>query len=86
VADLVLPLIPIVSIIFDIAVIGVDWYTSSLLNDSASQLEALLNSIQYGSTFDDFISNCWLFIVLGILFFWFCLALAFPKHRRGSVQ
>jgi len=74
------------SIIFGILTvvsIGVDWYWSSELNDSASQLENLLNAIQYGMSFDDFLNECWLFIILGFAFFCLCLAIAFPKHKKA---
>ena len=73
------------SIIFGVLTvisIGVDWYWSSELNNSASQLENLLNAIQYGMSFDDFVSECWLFILLGFAFVCLCLTIAFPKKKR----
>lgn len=79
---MVLPLIPVIGIVLDVLVIGVDYYYSSVLMDAGSQLENLLLSIETGATFEDFVSQCWLFFVLGFLVLWAGLALAFPKHRK----
>lgn len=79
---MVLPLIPVIGIVLDVLVIGVDYYYSSVLLDAGSQLENLLLSIETGATFEDFVSQCWLFLVLGILVLWAGLALAFPKRRK----
>ena len=79
---MVLPLIPVIGIVLDVLVIGVDYYYSSVLMDAGSQLENLLLSIEAGATFEDFVSQCWLFLVLGFLVLWAGLALAFPKRRK----
>lgn len=79
---MVLPLIPVIGIVLDVLVIGVDYYYSSILMDAGSQLESLLLSIETGATFEDFVSQCWLFLVLGFLVLWAGLALAFPKRRK----
>lgn len=79
---MVLPLIPVIGIVLDVLVIGVDYYYSSVLMDAGSQLEHLLMSIETGATFEDFISQCWMFLVLGFFVLWAGLALAFPKRRR----
>ena len=79
---MVLPLIPVIGIVLDVLVIGVDYYYSSVLMDAGSQLESLLLSIETGATFEDFVSQCWLFLVLGFLVLWAGLALAFPKCRK----
>lgn len=79
-----LPLLPIIGIVADVVLIGVDSFWSSILTDSGSQLEALIQSIRIGASFNDFVSNCWLFLILGFFFLWAGLAIAFPKHRRGS--
>lgn len=79
---MVLPLIPVIGIVLDVLVIGVDYYYSSVLMDAGSQLESLLLSIETGATFEDFVSQCWLFLVLGFLVLWAGLALAFPKRRK----
>lgn len=79
---MVLPLIPVIGIVLDVLVIGVDYYYSSVLMDAGSQLENLLLSIETGATFEDFVSQCWLFLVLGFLVLWAGLALAFPKRRK----
>ena len=81
---MVLPLIPVIGIVLDVLVIGVDYYYSSVLMDAGSQLEHLLMSIETGATFEDFIFQCWMFLVLGFFVLWAGLALAFPKRRRGS--
>lgn len=77
-----LPLIPVIGIVLDVLVIGVDYYYSSVLMDAGSQLEHLLMSIETGATFEDFISQCWMFLVLGFFVLWAGLALAFPKRRE----
>ena len=82
---MVLPLIPVIGIVLDVLVIGVDYYYSSILMDAGSQLENLLLSIETGATFEDFVSQCWLFLVLGFLVLWAGLALAFPKRRKVRV-
>lgn len=82
---MVLPLIPVIGIVLDVLVIGVDYYYSSVLMDAGSQLENLLLSIEAGATFEDFVSQCWLFLVLGFLVLWAGLALAFPKRRKVRV-
>lgn len=79
---MVFPLIPVIGIVLDVLVIGVDYYYSSVLMDAGSQLESLLLSIETGATFEDFVSQCWLFLVLGFLVLWAGLALAFPKRRK----
>ena len=79
---MVLPLIPVIGIVLDVLVIGVDYYYSSVLMDAGSQLEHLLISIETGATFEDFISQCWMFLVLGFFVLWAGLALAFPKRRK----
>ena len=79
---MVLPLIPVIGIVLDVLVIGVDYYYSSVLMDAGSQLEHLLMSIETGATFEDFISQCWMFLVLGFFVLWAGLSLAFPKHRK----
>lgn len=79
---MVFPLIPVIGIVLDVLVIGVDYYYSSVLMDAGSQLENLLLSIETGATFEDFVSQCWLFLVLGFLVLWAGLALAFPKRRK----
>ena len=79
---MVLPLIPVIGIVLDVLVIGVDYYYSSVLMDAGSQLENLLLSIETGATFEDFVSQCWLFLVLGFFVLWAGLALAFPKRRK----
>lgn len=79
---MVLPLIPVIGIVLDVLVIGVDYYYSSVLMDAGSQLEHLLMSIETGATFEDFISQCWMFLVLGFFVLWAGLALAFPKRRK----
>ena len=82
---MVLPLIPVIGIVLDVLVIGVDYYYSSVLMDAGSQLEHLLMSIETGATFEDFVSQCWLFLVLGFLVLWAGLALAFPKRRKVRI-
>ena len=82
---MVLPLIPVIGIVLDVLVIGGDYYYSSVLMDAGSQLENLLLSIETGATFEDFVSQCWLFLVLGFLVLWAGLALAFPKRRKVRV-
>lgn len=82
---MVLPLIPVIGIVLDVLVIGVDYYYSSVLMDAGSQLENLLLSIETGATFEDFVSQCWLFLVLGFLVLWAGLALAFPKRRKVRI-
>ena len=79
---MVLPLIPVIGIVLDVLVISVDYYYSSVLMDAGSQLEHLLMSIETGATFEDFISQCWMFLVLGFFVLWAGLALAFPKRRK----
>ena len=79
---MVIPLIPVIGIVLDVLVIGVDYYYSSVLMDAGSQLEHLLMSIETGATFEDFISQCWMFLVLGFFVLWAGLALAFPKRRK----
>ena len=76
------PLIPVIGIVLDVLVIGVDYYYSSVLMDAGSQLEHLLMSIETGATFEDFISKCWMFLVLGFFVLWAGLVLAFPKRRE----
>lgn len=76
-----LPLIPVLGIVLDVLVIGVDYYYSTVLMDAGSQLEHLLMSIETGATFEDFVSQCWMFLVLGFFVLWAGLALAFPKRR-----
>lgn len=82
---MVIPLIPVIGIVLDVLVIGVDYYYSSVLMDAGSQLENLLLSIETGATFEDFVSQCWLFLVLGFLVLWAGLALAFPKRRKVRI-
>ena len=72
----------VIGVILSVVGIGVDWYYSSVLMDAGSQLEDLLLSIETGATFEDFIANCWLFLVLGFFVFWAGLSLAFPKRRK----
>ena len=72
----------VIGVILSVVGIGVDWYYSSVLTDAGSQLEDLLLSIETGATFEDFIANCWLFLVLGFFVFWAGLSLAFPKRRK----
>lgn len=75
-------ILSVIATVFSIALIGVDWYCSSQLENAASQLEALLSAIQYGSTFEEFVSQCWMFILLGSAFVWMLAALAFPKPKK----
>lgn len=77
-------IIPAIGIILDLALIGANAYYTGLLEDSASQLEFLIMSLQTGASFEEFIVNCWMFILLGFFVFWLGLNLAFPKRRRGS--
>ena len=79
---MVLPLIPVIGIVLDVLVIGVDYYYSSVLMDAGSQLENLLLSIETGATFEDFVSQCWLFLVLGFLVPWAGLAWHSPSVGR----
>lgn len=72
----------VIGVILSVVGIGVDWYYSSVLTDAGSQLEDLLLSIETGATFEDFLANCWLFLVLGFFVFWAGLSLAFPKRRK----
>ena len=78
---MVLPLIPVIGIVLDVLVIGVDYYYSSVLMDAGSQLEHLLMSIETGATFEDFLANCWLILLAGFFVFWLGLSIAFPKRR-----
>lgn len=72
----------VIGVILSVVGIGVDWYYSSVLTDAGSQLEDLLLSIETGATFEDFLANCWLFLVLGFFVFWAGLSLAFPKRKK----
>lgn len=66
--------------------IVVDWYWSSELNNAASQLESLLAAIQYGTTFEEFLADCWLFVLIGIGFVVMLLFVAFPKKKNNGVR
>lgn len=77
-------ILSVVGAILSVVGIGVDWYYSSVLMDAGSQLESLLSSIDVGMSFDEFISQCWMFLVLGFFVLWAGLSIAFPKRRRGS--
>lgn len=76
-------ILSVVGAVLSVVGIGVDWYYTSVLTDAGSQLEDLLLSIEVGSSFEDFVSNCWLFLLLGFFIFWIGLSIAFPK-RGGS--
>lgn len=71
----------VIGAILSVVGIGVDWYYSTVLTDAGSQLEDLLSSIEVGSSFEDFLANCWLFLLLGFFVFWMGLSIAFPKRR-----
>lgn len=79
-----IPIMAVAGAILSVLGIGVDWYYSEVLTDAGSQLGDLLMSIEVGSSFEDFVSNCWLFLVLGFFVFWIGLSYAFPK--RGSTE
>lgn len=76
-------LLSVLGTVLSIVGIGVDWYYSSVLTDAGSQLEALLMSIRVGASLEDFVSQCWMFIVLGICVLWMGLSIAFPKRRSS---
>ena len=76
-------LLYVLGTVLSIVGIGVDWYYSSVLTDAGSQLEALLMSIRVGASLEDFVSQCWMFIVLGICVLWMGLSIAFPKRRSS---
>ena len=71
----------VIGAILSVVGIGVDWYYSSVLMDAGSQLEYLLTSLEVGSTFEDFLANCWLILLAGFFVFWLGLSIAFPKRR-----
>lgn len=75
-----LPLIPIIGAVLTVVGLGIDWKISDNMADSVSQMEYLLNNIQY-MTFSDFVSQCWLVILCGFFIFWLGLWIAFPKKR-----
>lgn len=79
-----LPLLPAIGAVLSVLTIGVDYYYSSVLMDAGSQLESLLSSIEVGMSFDQFLNECWMFLVLGAMVFWLGLSIAFPKRRRGA--
>lgn len=74
----------VVGALISVIGIGIEWYYSDVLLDKGSQLESLLNSIEVGMTFDEFLEECWMFPVLGFFVLWAGLSIAFPKRRRGS--
>lgn len=76
--------LPVIGAILSVAGIGIDWYYGTVLTDAGSQLESLLMSIDVGSSFEDFLSNCWMVLVLGFFVFWIGLSIAFPKRRRSA--
>ena len=75
-------ILSVIGTVLSVACIGIDWYYSTVLLDTGSQLEFLLMSIETGATFEDFVSQCWLFLVLGFCVFWMGLSFAFPKRRK----
>lgn len=76
-------LLSVLGTVLSIVGIGVDWYYSSVLTDAGSQLEALLMSIRVGASLEDFVSQCWMFVVLGFCVLWMGLSIAFPKRRSS---
>lgn len=80
-----IPLIPIVSAALSATLIAVDWIASTRLEDSASQLQTLMEAFRYGMDFDTFVSECWMILLFGFFATWAMLALAFPARRRRGV-
>ncbi|MDR1404110.1 MAG: hypothetical protein LBJ20_00885 [Candidatus Methanoplasma sp.] len=63
--------------------IAADWLTAKATGDAVSQIENLLDSIEFGTTLTQFIDGCWMFIVLGFCWIWFIVSFAIPP-RPGS--
>ena len=79
-----LPLIPIIGAIATVAGIGIDWWISDNIEGSVSQFEALLGMMETGASFSDFVSQCWMVLLMFFFVFWIGLDFAFPKKRRAS--
>jgi len=84
-----LPLIPLIGGALTALGLGIDWMIAKDMDDSVSQLEALMNSIEMGASFEDMVSQCWMvFLGLGFVI-WLGACIAFPKNsgddkRRSS--
>lgn len=73
---------PVLGAVLTVAGIGIDWFLAVRMDDSVSQMEALLLSIRTGATLEDMISQCWMiFLFLGFVF-WLALCIAFPKRSK----
>jgi len=76
-------MIPVIIGIVGIAITAWDIYsdyaTSQDIANSVSQLESFFYAIQGEMSFSEFLSSCWMILVLGFFIFWFGLAIAFPK-------
>lgn len=78
----ILSILTALSVVGSVVGIGVDWYWSSRLEDGASQLSELISMFEHGMDFDTFVSDCWLFIILGFASVCFFILLAFPKKKK----
>lgn len=77
-------MIPLIGAIGSAIAIGVEYLMLHGMEDANSQMEYLLDSIVVGASFEDFISHCWMILVLMFFLFWTGLSIAFPKRRRVS--
>jgi hypothetical protein len=62
-----------------------DFIMTDQLHSDATQLEYLLSHFKRGMTFEEFVANCWIYVMVGLGWIWFLLAVAFPKRGpRGA--
>ncbi|MDY0237016.1 MAG: hypothetical protein RBR71_13405 [Gudongella sp.] len=76
-----IPLVPVVLGLLSVAGIGVDWWYSEQIAGSASQIESFLYAVEYGMSFEEFVTECWLFLALGAVSVWILTWFAIPRRR-----
>lgn len=72
--------IPILGIALSVLGLVVDFASASYVDGKVAQFEQMLSLIESGASLGDFVSQCWLVLLLLFFIFWAGLSMAFPKR------
>ena len=75
-------MIPLIIAVASVGSMVIEWYYAQQNEAYLSQIEYLLSGLQQGMSFEDFLMNCWLIIIVIIAYFFLLLWIAFPKRKR----
>lgn len=69
-----------------LSVVGIvaDFILVDHYDQGVSQIESFMILLESGATLGDFISQCWLVLLLGVCLIFVALDFAFPKRRVRS--